>query len=154
MKQSYLGPQVINMLEERLAKKRRSRHVTVQGDHLITLSNVRPSTVMFCGSYVVQPSNRLTPRRGQQPTDKETERAVPEIAMHSCCLLRFRKMQRQPLNESLHGWNNVSFHSSILLCPGINLLLDVITCNKGTETLSGKRTHTKRFHKRYKKGTC
>lgn len=140
MKQSYLGPQVINMLEDRLARKRRSGHVTVQGDHVIILSNVRPSTVMFCRSYVVQPSNSLTPRRGQQPTAKETKRAVPEIAMRNCCLLRFRKMQRQPLDESLHGWNNV-FCSSILLCPGINLLLDVITCNKGMETLREKNRH-------------
>lgn len=143
MKQSYLGPQMINMLGDRLAKKR-SRHVTVQGDHVVILrahGNVRPSTVMFGRFCVVQHSNRLTSRRGQQPTDKETKRAVPEITMHSCRLLRFRKMQRQPLNESLHDWNNMSFRSTILLCPGINLLLDVITCNKEMEALREKNRH-------------
>lgn len=61
--------------------------------------------------------------------------AVPEITVHDCHLLRFRKMQRQPLNESLHGWDNMRFHSLILLCPGLNLPLNVITCKKGTKAL-------------------
>lgn len=77
--------------------------------------------------------------------------AVPEITMHNCCLLRFRKMQRQPLNESLHGWDNVSFHSSILLCPGLNLLLNVITCKKGTKAFRERDRHkeaSKEMHKR------
>jgi len=38
--------------------------------------------------------------------------AVPEITMHNCRPLRVRKMQGQPLDESLHCWDNLSFHSS------------------------------------------
>lgn len=67
--------------------------------------------------------------------------AVPEITMHNCRLLRFRKMQRQPLDESLHGRDNMSFHSSILLCPGLNLLLNVISCKKGTKALRERDRH-------------
>lgn len=59
-------------------------------------------------------------------------------------------MQRQPLDESLHGWDNVSFHSSILLCPGLNLLLNVITCNRETRALrerDGHKEASKKMHK-------
>lgn len=55
-------------------------------------------------------------------------------------------MQRQPLDKPLHGWDNLSFHSSILLCPGLNLLLDVISWNRGMEA-------PKERHKEASKGT-
>lgn len=77
--------------------------------------------------------------------------AVPEITMHNCRLLRFRKMQRQPLDEPLHGWDNMSFHGSILLCPGLNLSLNVISCKKGMKALREKDGHkeaSKEMHER------
>lgn len=55
-------------------------------------------------------------------------------------------MQRQPLDEPLHSWDKVSFHSSVLLCPGLNLLLDVISWNRGTEA-------PRERHKEASKGT-
>lgn len=77
--------------------------------------------------------------------------AVPEITMHNCRLLIFRKMQRQPLNESFHRWDNMTFHSLILLCPGLNLPLNVITCNRGMKALRERDWHkeaSKEMHKR------
>ena len=61
-------------------------------------------------------------------------------------------MQRQPLDESLHRWDNMSFHSSILLCPGLNLPLNVITCSRGTKALRERDRHkeaSKEMHERY-----
>lgn len=67
--------------------------------------------------------------------------AVPEITVHNCCLLGVREVQRQPLDESLHGWDNTSFHSSVPLGPGLNLLLNVITCNRGMKALRERDWH-------------
>lgn len=77
--------------------------------------------------------------------------AVPEVTVHNCHLLRVRKMQRQPLDEPLHGWNDMGFHSSILLCPGINLLLNVITCNEGTKALREQNAYKELSEEIYKR---
>lgn len=74
-------------------------------------------------------------------------RAVPEITMHQCCLLGFREMQRQPLDEPLHRWDNVSFCSSILLRPALNLLLNIITCNGGYREGDWHKEASEEIHK-------